>query len=103
MPIPVRHNTKTITASGSCTTVNDGRSHWASYSNLSSRAQRPGRCFLGTAPPEGARKGDLRSSVSEVSAKVPGVLGVAIPQFIPLLFVHSVTGAWIAAAPIGLT
>jgi hypothetical protein len=27
---------------------------------------------------------------------------VAIPQFIPLLFVHSVTGALIAAAPIGL-
>ena len=27
---------------------------------------------------------------------------VAIPQFVPLLFIHSVTGALIAAAPIGL-
>jgi Na+/melibiose symporter-like transporter len=27
---------------------------------------------------------------------------VAVPQFVPLLFVHSVTGALIAAAPIGL-
>src|SRR5208283_5107435 len=27
---------------------------------------------------------------------------VAIPQMVPLLFIHSVTGALIAAAPIGL-
>ena len=40
----------------------------------------------------------------EVPTKDPAVLGtvVAIPQMVPLLFIHSVTGALIAAAPIGL-
>src|ERR1700688_4015024 len=41
MPIPVRHTTKTVTASGSCTTFSDGRSHWGSHSNRSSPASRP--------------------------------------------------------------